>query len=340
MRSKKGVVEIQFNWMFVLIAGAVILALFIGIILRQKGISETSTNALVLNNLDGIISGSEASVGTVNVVKIPEAKIEFGCNSYAVMEASKQLNAMNVFTPSVLEGNSLITMTLDWSIPYRVTNLVYLTNSRMRYVFVADTNNEFANKIFKMIPDEINKDKDIYGNVNEIVDKKDDKVRIIFFGQNPVFPGNLKGMESGTVTALKVEGDEGIGTLEFYSFDGNAFISKGTSYYVKEPTLLGAIFTDDFGIYNCVMNTAFKKLNIVSQIYLEKTNNLKKYYEKSNSCKDPNSRTPIHHDANIRIILESSNTFIQSSIGSILTASKNLEIQNKNAKEKSCALIY
>ena len=74
MRSKKGVVEIQFNWMFVLIAGAIILALFIGIILRQKGISETTTNALILNNLDAVLSGSEVSVGTVNVVKMPEAK--------------------------------------------------------------------------------------------------------------------------------------------------------------------------------------------------------------------------------------------------------------------------
>src|SRR3989338_411247 len=120
MKFKKRAVEIQFNWLFVLIIGAIILILFSGIIMRQKNISETSKNVFLLNNLDAIFSGSEVSQGTVNIVKIPETKIEFRCNRYSIGKLSKQLQVMNVFPHSVLEGNQLIAMTLDFSIPYRV----------------------------------------------------------------------------------------------------------------------------------------------------------------------------------------------------------------------------
>ena len=52
MNSKKGVIEVQFNWIFVLIIGSVILILITGVVIKQKNISETSKNTLILKNLD------------------------------------------------------------------------------------------------------------------------------------------------------------------------------------------------------------------------------------------------------------------------------------------------
>ena len=143
MYSKKGVIEIQFNWIFVLIAGFVIISLFTAIIVKQKDIYIKSTNVMVINHLDAILSGYETSAGTVDIVRLSKTTIEFTPNSYSIGDVSKQFNALNVFTPSVLEGTSIITMTLEWSIPYRVTNFVYLTNNKIRYVFVGDPDNIF-----------------------------------------------------------------------------------------------------------------------------------------------------------------------------------------------------
>jgi len=67
MHSKKGVVDIQFNWIFVLISGAILLIIFTGIIINQKDISQTSIDVLVLKNLNAVLAGSEVSTGTVNV---------------------------------------------------------------------------------------------------------------------------------------------------------------------------------------------------------------------------------------------------------------------------------
>jgi hypothetical protein len=338
MNSKKGVVEIQFNWIFALIAGAVIIALFTGIILKQKNISETSKNSLILNNLDAILSGSEASPGTSKVTRIPETKIEFRCNSYSVDKVSKQINSMTVFTPSVLEGNKLITWTLDWNLPYRITNFVYLTNPRVRYVFVGSS--PFAEDIFEKIPDGIEKIK--IDSVDQIQDMNDDMVRIIYFGGTTSnlnqIAQTFNNMEKGTVTALKITKDSGnndIGTLDFFEAENDNFVKKGDSYYIKEPTLFGAIFTDDVKIYNCVMRNAFEKLNIVSQIYREKVFELN-----GGSCASDYSRN------NIDTIFDNSINFnpldpnIDSILNNLDTAANDLKGQNTEAKEKSCALIY
>ena len=325
MHSKKGVVEIQFNWIFTIIAGAIIIILFTTIILKQKESSETAANLMIIKNLDVIWSGSETTIGTVNIIKIPKTKIEFRCNGYSIWNSPKQLNTMNVFVPSVLDGDRIISTTLGWGIPYRATNLVYLTNPKIRYIFIAEDDNEFANKIYDMVPDEIRKNK--YTSAALIKDENDDEVRIVFFDQEPAVTNNLKGIKK--VTALKIVGDKDKGTVEFFGLVNDIFVSKETSYYIKEETLLGAIFTDDKEIYDCAMKSAFKKLNIVSQVYEGRVNEL--------TAIKPNC---IYGTSQIRSILDASEEFSKSNIDIIDIAAKNLEEQNKNLQKKSCPLIY
>lgn len=328
MKLKRGAVDIQFNWILVLIAGTAILILFTGFVIKEKNISEESKSASTLKYLDTILASSEISMGTVNAVKIPKTKIEFECGRYSISGFSKQLNTMP-FAPLVLESDKVISMALGWSIPYRITNLLYLTNLRIRYIFVGDS--LFARKIFEMMPDETRNDG--YTQVQAIQDENDDNVRIIFFDQYPQVPESLKGMKKGSVTALKVDGDENTGTLEFFDLIDDKFEFKGRSYYLKESTLMGAIFTDSLEVYDCVMEDAFKKLNIVSQVYERKIANLKSYY-KNQECEQ------YYDNSLITTIKEASDVFSQSSINDIDIAAKDLEEQNKKAQLSSCTLIY
>lgn len=327
MRLKRGV-GIQFNWVFVIIISAVLLIFFISAVQRQKSSFETSTNVLVLNSLDSVLSSSGISIGTVNIVEMPKAKIEFECDKMSSGGISKQLNGMNIFAPRVLEDNNMIIMTLDWSIPYRASNFVYLTTQKVRYIFIGDSS--FARNIFEMIPDEINNDG--YTNVNLIEDENDDNVRLIFFGTDPEIPDSLKGMENG-ITALRIDNDENKGKVEFFDFVLGEFESRGASYYLGENMLLGAVFTDKVEDYDCVMKNSFKDLNVVSKVYEKKINNLKLYYgtEQCAQYYDPDIVTEIK-DASIM--------FSQLSINEIDKAAKNLESQNKNLQEQSCILVY
>ena len=334
MNTKKGVIEVQFNWIFVLIVGFVILTLFTTIIVKQKNVSEATTDRLILKNLDAVWSGSEVSTGTVNTVKIPETKIEFGCNEYYIGKNKRLLTTMNVFAPSVLEGDKIISYTLDWSIPYKVTNFVYLTNPETRYIFIAESGNDFAKKVFEMIPEGINKD--MYEQIEDVQDKHDDIVRIIFFEPvdlQSITPDNLK--RTKKISALKVDGSEDLGKIEFYIYipENKNFLLKGESCYLREPTLLGAIFTDDNEVYDCSMGNAFKKLNMASKVYQEKISVLSDH--DNIICKRYYSDTD-----DMTTILGQSIIFSQTSVEQISTAATNLEAQNKRLQRSSCPIIY
>jgi hypothetical protein len=319
--SKIGVVEIQFNWVFALIAGIVIILLFTTVIARHKDASEASTNAMILRNLDAIFSGSESSAGTASSINIPETKIEFGCNAYTIGGLSKQLISINVFAPSVLEGDSITALTLGWDVPYRAANLIYLTNPRIRYVFVG--NSDLAGSLFEMVPKEINKDK--YESVAYVQDKDDEEVRLIFFGQVASVPQNIKSAKK--LTALQV--DESALSLKFYSLEGNEFVLKGESYYLENPGLLGAVFADNKEVYNCTMESALKNLNIASKVYQKKAEALK---SRKPDCE--------YDTTSVTSIASASGTFTHSGIRQIYDVAKQLETQNKELQRRSCPTIY
>lgn len=330
--NKRGQFEIQFNWIFVLVAGAIILLFFSVIMMKQKSVSEQTTDIFVSRNIKAILSGAEVSAGTLNFVDLPKIEIEFECSGYRVGSGKREdIEIMNVFTPSRIKSNKMVTWTLDWSVPYRVTNFLYLTSPNIRYILVGD--NELAHNINKSMPKELNKE--LVDSVSDVVNQGDDKVRFVFFDAPPILPTGFEKVKDAT--ALKVNGNKDSGFAEFFSKDKNAntFVSQGTSHYLKEPSLIGAIFTDDIEMYNCVMKNAFKKLNIVTKIYQKKTEDLKNYYiGQGDSCAN------YHRLTNINIILGASGEFSYANTENINSASKALEQQNKQAQLYSCALIY
>jgi len=342
MKYKKGAIEIQFNWLFVLIVGAVILIIFSGIILRQKNISETSKNVLILNNLDAILAGSESSSGTVNVVKIPESNIEFRCNRYSIGKLSKQLDVMNVFPSSVLEGDRIIAMTLDFSIPYRITNLIYLTSPNYRYVFVGD--NALTRQISNLMPNETFSE--TFSNLGEVNYRGESNVRFVFFNvpfdiEKP-FGFNLKEYSSLTdkgVTGLNIKGDSESGVIEFLQKKGDKLELIGTSSYLGKESLLGAIFSDSPEVYGCAMDNVFEKISIVTDVYLGKVQRIREIYSE-NYDRCSNFMDTVYDINSLNKIKTSSREFNEQNSENIISAAKNLRSQNKQAQLQSCATIY
>lgn len=342
--KKRGQFEIQFNWIFVLVAGAIILLLFSVIILRQKSASEKSIDASVSRNLEAIIAGAEVSKGVTSFVDLPKVEIDFECNRLIVGTASRRFEAMTVFTPSKISSNQMITWTLDWNLPYRVTNFLYLTSPDIRYILVeSDTagTDSLAKKINELMPEEMNKELITASEITNLVDKNDAKVRFIYFDDSIIttgtpIPFQFIKMSMEDITALEITPNtfnEDIGSVTFYNNMGSSFSFKGTSYYLKKPSLLGAIFADDFELYNCVMNNAFKKMNIVTKVYKQKTIDLYDYYENlGDNCKN------FHYSTHLSSI--ESNTFSSSGVEAINQFAGLLETQNKEAQQNSCALIY
>lgn len=336
MMKKRGQIEIQFNWIFVLAVGAIILIFFTSVILKYRDSSEDSTNIEITRSLEGIFTGAEVSKGTVNKIDVPKVNVEFDCDGFRVGKAFKKMEMMNVFSSFEIKTNELLTWTLDWSVPFRTTNFIYIIDPNMRYVLIGE--NELSESVYDMIPEHENFHVILVNDANA-EDLGHKKVRLVFFNggvnDGTEIPDNFKKFNDKLVTAVKVTGDESSGSLEFFRKKGNIFVAEGTSYYLQPSSLIGAMIVDRARLYNCVMEAAFKKLNIVTSVYQKKTENIFNYY---NSIGD--SCSTYHSVGNLNLIMSASRSFNYANIQNILAGARALNDQNRQAERHTCAMIY
>ena len=332
---KRGAIEIQFNWILILVVGAAIIVIFMGFISKQQGISAISTNILTVSSLDAISYGY-GGADILDVMEIPKSKVNFNCDSFSIGGISKQIGTLSLFSPHSLEADKLNILSFVWNMPYRITNFIYIASPDVRYIFIG--NSDFARKVFEKVKDKIRADG--FTNIQAVEDENDAVVRLVFFGQHPIMPESLK-TGKNTVTSLKVDGDENSGIIEFFDLVNGKFESRGKSYYVKEASLLGAVFSDNAEIYNCNMEKAFNKLKIISNIYNKKVNNIIKQYnniEENDVCRDFYQSNLLAISGNISYL--SSFDFESSDYKEIIEASDEIKRLNNESDALSCVLIY
>jgi len=335
MMDKKAF-EIQFNWIFVLVAGAAILLFFTAVTVKQKNVAETSTKATVLKSIEAIISGTSVSTDTTNIIDIPDSDIDIECNKISISgteRVSKQYQSLILFAPSLIKGNKLITQTLDFSIPYRVTNLLYITSPQLRYVIIG--NNNLASEINKSLP--VKSKKEFYQSMPEIKNSNNYQVRFVVFQDDMIsFPKSLEKMPDSDVTAIKINGDIEKGKIEFWQKNGDSWLSKGVSTYIGKQTLIGAVYTDTLDMYECSMRNVFSRINLVTKIQTERTQKLILRVMSNTGCNQFYNNGLSH----LNNIFTASLSFSIQNVDTIVESSKLLSDQNKNAQAYSCPLIY
>ncbi len=322
MKSKKGVISVQFNWVFILIAGVLILLFFSSLVLKGKKASDTAIAETILTNMQTIMTGAEVSVRTINPIKIPDKEIEVSCDSISVGQVSKPITKNKIiFAPEVIKGRLLLTWALDWNSPYHVTNFLYLTTPDIKYIFVEPLNDE-AKELFNLLPDEINKKKEDIFNIKDT----GNNFKLVFSNeQNPSIPPHLDSIPDKRISAISINSNSN--EIEFYKKRRDEFKSTGTADYLGNPLVLGAMFSGSREDYECNVEKAFNKLRIVSMVYEEKTSTLRELYG-GTGCMPYYSTTPF------------SINYPTDSITEIKIAIKSIETSNQYLQSSSCPIIY
>jgi hypothetical protein len=332
LNSRKAQAETQLNWIFILIVGAVILAFFTFIVIKQKGASESKFAGKVSTQLNTILVGAKVSSGTVQEIPTPELSIRFTCNDYYIGPASQRLGNKVLFAPEYLEGNKLITWTLDWNVPFKVTSFLYMTTPFVRYVIVGDSPR--AEDIFNALPEKLNKIQLTPAEYDSMLDEGDRFVRFVFVDSTPpdnAIPADLSDRD---VSGLLV--DTSTKQLTFLTqsvADPNTFLSGTVFTYLEPEVLYGAIFSDNADEYECLMERAYARLNIVAKIYFEKFNEIAPIYDRTN-C-DGFYRKNVDLES-----LISATESYEPSYGNIGTIKDKLEETNVRLQLNSCPLIY
>ena len=79
--NKRAQVEIQFNWIFVIIAGSVLLGFFFMMIASQSSVSEQKISVSLARNFKTILDATAQKSGTFKEYQFPSTlDIEFECD--------------------------------------------------------------------------------------------------------------------------------------------------------------------------------------------------------------------------------------------------------------------
>ena len=361
MKSRKSAIEVQFNWIFVLVIGAVILIVFFGFTFKQKRISEDIIQSSTVNALDAITKSAQSSAGEVSIVTVAKEEVGIECNRIRLGGASKQYENLILFSPKKLETTRLITHTMSLNIPYRVSNLLFVTSPDVRYILIGNYHEatdlgNLARFVNKSIPKEISKE--VYyinrptkadgsardpadKHYSEITNQKDKKVRVVIIGS---LPNNWNSVRD-KFKALKEDYSELIvnsnNGLNFWQYENGALVAKSSSFI--EESIMGAVYSDDIEQYNCNMQNVFKTISRVSNVYIGKL----KALSAANVAKVPQQCEDIYGEL-YKQETSGSNKYLDTiaianfpaGIVGIKSAMTFLNQKNLDLQKKSCPLVY
>lgn len=270
----------SFNWIFILIAGTVILIFFITIVQKQKEISQIKLAASIRTDISAILTGAGVTADTTNILTMPKTEIYFTCDEegYSDFEiartgVNKKTSFDVIFAPDFVKGPTLVTWAKEFKIPFKVMNFLYLTDAQVRYILVFSPGNQLAEKIEAELPDELNRETVSPGA--NVADKNNYKVKFVFFeGFNQLTAAPFKNMPDKDVSAIEITSNE----IRFYQKKGQYFALQGAVPYLRDEDdtfIYGAIFSEDRIFYECNLKKALKRTAAVTKLFADRESEIK-----------------------------------------------------------------
>ena len=340
---KKAIIQVQLNWIFVTIIGAIILFFFIAIVTKQKDISETQLTNEIVRDLDDLITGAQVATGGASEIPLPDVELEFKCNEYRVNNQRLPIGSRIVFGASKIKDKSVIVWSVPWNLPYKVTDFLFITAPNIKYVFAYDFNNQFAQQyhdiFLNYIPDQLNKiEVDIADDKTiEFPNENNYKTKIIAIGDT-VYPPDFAVNEKTTIVQIQRYNpniEHFTDPVEFWQYNGvDWFELEGQTTFIDKSSLMGAMFSDDIDEYKCVMNKVFQNLNALNKVHIQRTNMLVSANLPTNLYQeslpyfesiDDSTQNPELWEANV---------------ADIFNSAKELDRQNLRIEQMSLPLLY
>lgn len=269
--SKRSAIEIQFNWIFVLIAGTVIFIFIISIILGQKKDVDKQISQDVLKQLATNIKGKQQLSNTFSQIETPLTTFTFTCDQndltadFKISGSQRELLPLEIiFTPREFNAQKLNIWTLDFAVPFTVTRFIYLAPPNMIFIIYNSTPGvqQYSREIYNALPSNITKKYvDSEANLERAL-RGFKQYRIICFNDCPSNT-NYK-----FISILPLETTLfGYGKVRYnYVVQGN----QNEPYYIGPASLFGAIFSEDEKYYRCEMERAFKQFEIKRSLHRER----------------------------------------------------------------------
>jgi|GEM_PF-1039443 len=297
IRSKKAQVEVTFNWVYILIAGAVILLFFAGIIVKQKVASEESLDQEVIRIMENIFTAAQVSENTKTTIDISGLRdytlyfsCEEGVSKYGLSGKSLPVeDSINpIFAPNEIKATQLLTWSVPYKLPFKVIDFLFVTSTTNKYVLWG--NNEISAGFIHSVSNvsAANDKSKINFNVVQVQDlaeiqpAQNVQIRIIdgegrIKEGDPILPllmERMKNIPDKSLTAVSFQGGGSSRIANFFVKEKEVWkkLNKEPIRIVSlggdnDAALYGAIFSGDDQIYICNMKKSFTRLGYLNEVY-------------------------------------------------------------------------
>lgn len=267
--NRKGVVEIQFNWIFIAFVGAVIIIFFVAMGFKFKSNAEIEQTFSTSDKLETIFVSASVAPQSSAKINLPRQKMQFDCDinectsqgclsSFKLFSpggeaVSREISKLTVYAPQEIDGEQVTILTLPWQYPFTITNFVYVIPEN--YLFYLHGSNPELNELASLLQDYNISYNIIYDN-EDVYPPKGSKAIVITTNQ-----ALLGQISNGAV------------------YEVNNGIIRTSSYvteYFEVNTLLGAIVSEDKNNYECNTKKAIIRFNYVQELYNQRAKELDK----------------------------------------------------------------
>jgi hypothetical protein len=282
--KKRSESDVQLNWIFVLIAGAVFLFIVFKVINFQRTSAEISSSVALKSKFDAAVASSMTQEDFSGEIDVGKTGINFSCGK-AVFRGIAPSDLGAAFAPGAISSDSgkVIIKSEQWNFPLKAGNLLYLTSPKNSYLLVkSSAQSAVVDEADNKMPDSV--DKAIISSDNrneflaEISGRKGKEIRLVFFGQEP--PSDL--LENASIINIepKTGASNNYGNVTFYNKDG----SNNSTYYFGDEMMVAAIYSGSIADYECSAAKAFDRLYWILNISQMRLENMANAYLGGHIC--------------------------------------------------------
>jgi len=264
--NHKGVIDVQFNWIFVMIAGFVIFLFIISIVFAQKRNADAQIGISSMNQITALLKGNQQAADIYSEIVLPATSINFKCDestkyfTFKIENAERmQLPTEIIFAPQNLATNKIMVWSQAFDTGFPVDIFTYITSADSIILLYNTSESAYALQIYNDLPSNITKKyvKDA-PDINQY--KNYARIKIICFNDTGC-PSHTQYDYMNIVPAKD---------SELYTYGNVTFHKKSasqdpilqTTSYIDKSGLYGAIFSDTVEYYNCQMSRAIDQFEV------------------------------------------------------------------------------
>ncbi len=291
--SRQGQMQMPFHWIYVLIAGGVILLFFVSIVVKQK---ESATQQLgtevnrILESIVGAASVSESTKSVISTAGLVDETLYFQCTisknaesrgamlEYGLVGKGAPITdtIVPIFAPAQIKGTQLFLWSLPYKLPFKIIDLLYVTGPTVHYFLVGESGlaEEFLKEAKSSADTKFKINVEKVTDISSISSPPGMTVRIVDYTgvavqDGAAVPAMLQTKADAEVSAVAFGDGK---KVTFFRKEGKAWKLDGVTTLFSlsgelDALRYAAIFAANKEMFDCGMRQAFKRAMLVSAVY-------------------------------------------------------------------------